>query len=207
MSSQFNSDSDVFVLLTGGDHTPSVSSDLEALDHLLHEASPIASWQPPPLQVFGRRRRLLDGLLWMGGPPVLSVRASEALRGILPSEAQFLPLLLLRGVQYLALLPPHVSACLDVERSGALLSPTDSHRVIGPPQYVLKQPLPPLAAFQLAEFPGPVFVRTSFVERVIAQRLTGIGFGAPKANALALLARGESRHVVPDALYFGQAPA
>ena len=207
MSFQFNSESDIFVLLTGGDHTPSVSSDLEALDHLLHEASPIASWQPPPLQVFGRRRRLLDGLLWMGGPPVLSARASDALHGLLPPESQFLPLLLLRGVQYLAFLPPRVSACLDLERSGALVSPTDSHRVIGLPQYVLKQPLPPLAAFQLAEFPGPVFVRASFVERVLARRLTGIGFGAPEANALALLARGQSRHVVPDALYFGETPA
>jgi hypothetical protein len=194
---------ELFQLLTGGNHTPSVSSDLSALDSLFPDTSVLDTWRPPRLSVFGRTKKRLDGLLWMGGPPVVSERARDVLAPVAEAQAEFLPLLKLGDVHYFAL---HVLAsvrCLDLVASGAVLSPTDRH-VIFIPRFVFRHPTPRLQLFRASEFPGPVFVARTFMERVVKSELTGIGFGAPEADGFRLVLSGQSQNIVANALVGGK---
>lgn len=161
-----------------------------------------AYWSAPATRIVGKKRPLPDFLSWKLSAPVLSMRAVEALRPIVGTAAEFLPLIEIRNVPFFVMNVTLLVDCLDIERSDVTFRSDQPDRVLNVFRHVfLPERLPGSPIFKVVTDPGLVFVSRPFVEVVIAHRLSGARFADPGANNLVRAFAGKDLNVLPEAAF------
>ncbi|HBA85379.1 MAG TPA: hypothetical protein DCZ95_14930 [Verrucomicrobia bacterium] len=155
-------------------------------------------WNPPPLRIVGKSKRIRDFVSWMRAAPVVSQRAQDVLFPLIGPYVEFLPLIEIRRKSFFAINVLNIVDCLDKERSVIHYATDDPQHILSIPVYVFRESaIPKSPLFKIPEDTGSVFVTQPFVDTVIKHALWGIGFADPTANQWGKFARGESLNVVP----------
>jgi len=142
------------------------------------------NWRRPPAEVRGKTLRLKDFVGWMFQVPVCSERAKLALEPIISHCAEFLPLILIRGINYYAINVVKVVDCLDKKRSEVAYYDHNPKKIMAIHSYVfLKNKIENVPIFKVPELDSStVFVTQKFVDVIIANKLTGVSFADPSIN-------------------------
>lgn len=145
----------------------------------------IENWNPPDINVLGKSKKLKDVISWMHKAPVLSERAKDILAPLISPYAEFLPLIVLYGNNYYALNVVNLVECLDYERSEILFAPDEPSRILSISRtYFIENKLDTSPIFKISEWPSYVFVRRSFMDKVLENHLTGFIFVEPQIDPL-----------------------
>jgi len=164
---------------------------------------PLQNWEPPPVTIAGRSKKLPDIVAWSVRAPVVSEKAANVLRSVLGTCAEFLPFHQIRGHVYFAMNVLCVERdLLDVERSDVKYA-ADGETVLALETAAFLQPLPhrPEPIFKIAlearrPF-GDIFVGPPFCKAAIDNRLTGFELTNPAQSSASLSISGHSANVVP----------
>jgi hypothetical protein len=141
------------------------------------------NWRRPPVEVRGKTLRLKDFVSWMFQVPVCSERAKLALEPIISHCAEFLPLILIRGINYYAINVVKVVNCLDKKRSEVAYYHNPKKTMAIHSYVFLKNKIENVPIFKVPELDGStVFVTQKFVDVIIANKLTGVSFADPSIN-------------------------
>jgi hypothetical protein len=154
------------------------------------------SWPLPPLKVLGKSKKLPDFVGWMLRVPVVSQRAMESLKPVVTDNVQFLRFHDLRGKPYYAMNVLRVEDYLDNARSVSAITPDGTRYNYR--SHVFKDDLPELLPpIFKARGSSLVLVTQSFVDVIIANKLTGVCLQDPKESGISLAARGLPLNAYP----------
>jgi hypothetical protein len=161
-----------------------------------------ADWQPPPVKIQGKSKRLRDFVSWMVAAPVVSAKARDALAPIVANDVQFLRFHRIRDREYFAMNVVCKMNILDRERSELTFADEDRTRILDIKSAHFspnaEHSLP--AVFKLHGGSGDIFVTRPFVDVVLANKLTGVSFGDPKQNIFRAIVRREAINIVPGVI-------
>jgi len=188
----------IWALATDGNRDLCLRTKLDYFREHFVGSSMAADWQPPPLTILGKSKRLRDFVSWMLCAPVISERAADSLEPVISSHVEFLPLIELRRKRYFAVNVLSMVDCLDREKSDIQYSSTGADRMVSVHRaFFLSRQAVKVPIFKLPYWPAQVFVTRPFVDVVIANGLRGAAFGDPGANPFVPILRGRSVNVVP----------
>ena len=155
-------------------------------------------WQPLPLELIHKSKKLRDFVSWMICAPLVSQRARDAIEALCPGAVQFLPFHALKGKPYFAMNVLQTAEVLDFEASDVLRS-DDTGEVfhVNACAFVpgLSEQLPPL--FKDPRYPSEVFVTERFARMAIELGLTGLALSDPTVNRFYKIVRGIPPNVYP----------
>src|SRR6266498_5463530 len=83
------------------------------------------SWRSPPITVLNKSKKVLDFTSWMLSAPAVSERAKSALGNCVGGQAEFLPLIRVKGVQIYAMNVLNTVDCLDIAKSQIVFDPSE----------------------------------------------------------------------------------
>jgi hypothetical protein len=161
----------------------------------------VDKWEPPPIRIQGKSKRIRDFVSWMNSAPVVSAEAKQALDPLIGKHCEFLPLIELRGKVFYAINVLTTLDCLDRTASKILYAKDDPKHVVQISTYTFRNDVIPknIPIFKIPDDHfGAVFVKKPFVDAVIANGLRGASFQDPGSNPFVKIARGEPLNVVED---------
>src|SRR5262249_22171140 len=88
------------------------------------------TWRQPSVEIVGKNRRNRDFLALANPAPAVSEHARHVLEPLMNGEAEFLPLMTIRGDSYYALNVMTVIDCLDRTQSDIKFFPHDPCRIM-----------------------------------------------------------------------------
>jgi len=179
------------------------SEEFSKIEGYLRKGKKIkSSWTPPEVEVEdGKNRKLCDFVLhpWA---PVISEKAKDLLMPLISPYVEVFYLMEIRGNPYYMVNVHFKADCLDYENC---VTVTGKPMAKGKNLYILEyafdsHKVPDVPIFRVIDGPGYIFVRSSFVECVIQNKLTGAQFHDPGVSPFATIASGKSGNVVPGVL-------
>lgn len=196
------SDINVWRLTVGGrKYLGLIPHDLSYFNANFNGAHISLPWEPPPVEIDGKSKKLPDFVSWMKCVPVVSDRAKLVLEQVAKDQIQFLPFHDIKGKKYYALnvvnIEHHV---LDKAKSSIFFASTGAAISLDKAVFINPLPsnLPPIFKVEAdGEIFGDIFVSRIFADIAIQHQFTGIALADPKLDPLDELLSNRPANVVP----------
>lgn len=154
-----------------------------AKNHYLNGNAFPETWLPPKLEVYRPSGRLNDFIIYSEpGVLVCSERAKSALRDIVKGHVDIRYLIDIKGKPYHLMKILEIRDCLDYGRSDLLESSDTPGSYISFDRLVFKDDFcPDSPIFTIPQYGYPLVTR-KFVDAVIVNKLSGLGFSDPSVK-------------------------
>jgi hypothetical protein len=157
-----------------------------------------ANWQPPPVTVSGKSKRLQDFVSWMYKAPVCSEKAKTCLEPVIGDYVEFLLLTHIKEKPYFAINVLKVVDCLDKDNSDLVYSSSEPGYIRNVETYgFIPDRLEHVPIFKVPLTVSSVFVTRDFVDVVINNKLWGAKFADPSINSWEYVFGRKSANTVP----------
>jgi hypothetical protein len=161
-------------------------------------------WDPPPIEISGKSKKLPDFVIWMTSAPVVSEKAMLALKQVASDCLQFLEFHPIKGRPYFAMNVIKVEAgLLDMAKSDIFYADGDTKEV---PTIIRRaffreregKSVPPIFKVSIkGSVMSEIFVSRAFGEVAVENSLTGVALADPSVPSLVQALSGQDPNVFP----------
>ena len=187
----------VWMLLARGNKNLSVSPvDLRFFNDKFIGKLMSENIEYPPLEIFGKSKKLRDFVGWMDKAPLVSERAKRLIENLCQDAVQFIKFYDIKGKPYYVMNVVSVVDALDLKKCDADYD--EDGQVVNIYRYAFKQglarALPPI--FKEPFCLDNIFVTEPFAKLLVEHQLTGAALSDPCINQLEAIVDGSNPNVV-----------
>jgi hypothetical protein len=189
--------------MSGKKYLGLIPHDLGYFHHHFNGVRMSSGWQPPPISISGKSKKVPEFIGWVRGAPIVSEKAMQALAPALNDFVQFFPFHEIKGKKFYAMNVFRVeSDLLDLNKSEICFSSDEAKDVLSLDRAVFVTPLPsnlpPIFKVSIrGEILGDIFITQTFVDLAIEHKFTGIALADPYEDPFEMVLNRRPMNVVP----------